>query len=231
MLSSLLPAMLIRPRLQLPLVRHWSQSSFVSKVIVRKVNPFSKIKITSNFHLNVKPYDLMDCPDGNLLRISLMPKTSSGSISTKVTEFLNCFDAAVHISDQNIAIDTIDNLGEQVTADELANAVVCLIEVPVKADLKVFSKRDVIVQNMFSDEVNVLSNDGDIITKNVHTTNLTLTAQHGNIRCEGSTLAHKMEVRSYGEKVGYSSARDTLRCTIQHYAINISFFLSEHSFK
>lgn len=199
MQSLWLPMSTIGRRFFVSNIRHFSKS--VDQTIIRQVNPFSNIKITSNYHLNVKPYDLLDCPDGNLLRISLKPKESVEPNKPKVTEFIASFNADVQINDQNITVDTVDNLHSQVNADELVNSVVCLIEVPVKANLKVSGQRDINIQNLYSDEINIATNDGDITTKNLHTKNLSLTAQHGNIRCEGSTLAHKMDVRSYGEKV------------------------------
>lgn len=180
----------------------YSSQTFAPRSIVHQVYPFANIKITSNYHLNIKPYDVHDCPNGNLLRISLQPKDPNASTTTdKITEFIANFDATVQIDDQNVAIDTVDDLGTQVTADELANAVACLIEVPVKANLKVSSKRDISIQNMYSDDINVQSKDGDVTTKNIHSTNLSLTTENGNIRCDGTTLAHKMDVRCHGEKV------------------------------
>lgn len=180
--------------------------------IVHQVYPFSNIKITSNFHLNVKPYDLLDCPDGNLLRISLQPKQQqqqqrpmeSTSIQ-QITDFIANFDATVQIDGHNIVIDTLDNLTTHINVDELANAVYCLIEVPVKSNLKVSGRRDVNIENMYSDEVNVIAHDGDVTTKNIHATALNLTTQNGNIRCDGTTLAHKTEARSHGKKVWFSS--------------------------
>lgn len=193
---------LIGQRLCQSAARQYCKSISVGEPIVHKVYPFSNIKITSNYHLNIKPYDLLDCPDGNLLRVSLKPKQlAESSISAKIREFLANFDATIQIDDQNIVIDTVDNLGKQINADELANAVVCLIEVPVKANLKVSSARDVIIQNMYSDEVNVITNDGDVTTKNLHAVSINLMAQNGHIRCEGSTLGQKIEIRSHGNKV------------------------------
>lgn len=179
------------------------------KSIVHQVYPFSNIKITSNFHLSIKPYDLLDCPDGNLLRISLQSKQQQqqqqpsikSTTTQQIADFIANFDATVQIDDQNIVIDTIDNLSTHVNADELANAVFCLIEVPVKSNLKVSGHRDVNIENMYSDEVNVIAHDGDVTTKNIHAIALNLTAQNGNIRCDGTTLAHKTEARSHGHKV------------------------------
>lgn len=187
-------------------VRHLSIETTISggqRSIVRQVYPYSNIKITSNYHLNIKPYDILDCPDGNLLRITLQPKPHAmDSTPTKqINEFIANFDATIQIDDHNIVIDTIDDLSSQVNADELANAVEVLFEVPVKSNLKVCSRRDVNIESMYGDEINVIAYDGDVQTKNIHTVALNLIAQNGNIRCLGNTLAHKVECRSHGQKV------------------------------
>lgn len=199
MLSFCLSATTISRHVVKSVIRH--SSSVTPRSIVRQVYPFANIKITSNYHLSIKPYDILDCPDGNLLRISLQQTELSKSVSSKVAKFLSSFDASVQIDEKNIVIDTVDDLGTQVNADELGNAVVCLIEVPVKSNLKVISKRNVTIQNMYSDDINVSTNDGDVTTKNIHAVNLNLTAENGNIQCEGTTLASKMEVRCHGTKV------------------------------
>ncbi|XP_031632824.1 protein FAM185A [Contarinia nasturtii] len=198
MLSFRLPATSIGRQLIRSITRNVSQST-TSNSIVHQVYPFPNIKITSNYHLNIKPYDVLDCPDGNRLRISLKSKDIS-KISSKVAGFLASFDATVKIDEHNIVIDTVDDLGTQVNADELANAVVCLIEVPIKSNLKVASKRDVNIENMYSDDINVITNDGDVTTKNIHSIHLNLIAQNGNIQCEGTTVSQKTDIRSYGKK-------------------------------
>lgn len=154
---------------------------------------------------------MLECPDGNLLRISLQPKPINKTITSKITKFLADFDATVQIDDQNIVIETVDDLGTQVKADELANAVVCLIEVPIKSNLKVCSKRDVNIQNMYSDDITVTTNDGDINTKSIHASSLSLIAQNGNIQCDGTTLGKKIDVRSHGEKVKFLQKFDFIQ--------------------
>lgn len=196
----------IEKRLFKSTVCHFSETNTFTghrRSIVHQVHPFSNIKITSNFHLNIKPYDLLDCPDGNLLRISLQSKQQSLESTSKqqISDFIAKFDATVQIHDHSIVIDTIDNLTTHINVDELANAVYCLIEVPVKSNLKVSGQRDVNIENMYSDEVNVIAHDGDVTTKNIHVVALNLTTQNGHIRCDGTTLAHKIEARSNGQKV------------------------------
>lgn len=202
MISFRLPTAFVRQHFR-TIARKSSTATSASRSIVHQVYPFSNIKITSNYILNIKPYDILDCPDGNLLRISLRHKQTEieASISEKVTKLLSNFDATVQIDDQNIVIDTVDDLSTHVHADDLGNAVECFIEIPVKSNLKVTGKRDVSIQSMYSDDIVVSTLDGNVITKNIHSVNLSLTAENGNIQCEGITLAHKMDVRSYGSKV------------------------------
>lgn len=184
------------------LVRHSSQSTTPHISTFKcQVYPFSNIKITSNFHLNIKPYDIIECPDGNLLRISLQKKNQNRPPSKRITELIANFNADVQIDDQNIVIDTIGNSRAQVIADELADEIACLVEVPIKANLTVSSRRDISIQSMYSDDINVTSKDGDITTKNIHSVSLSLITENGSINCEGTTLARKMDIRSNGEKV------------------------------
>lgn len=171
--------------------------------LIRQVDPYSNIKITSSYHLNVRPYDLYDCPDANLLRISLQPleNDSKTKVSPELEQFIKNFNASIKIDEQNIIIDTKDELNKQSTVHKLSNNIVCLIEVPVKANLKVCGHRDVSIENLYSDDILVTTSDGNINTKNIHSANLSLTAEHGNIVCKGSTLAQKMDVRTHGDKV------------------------------
>lgn len=178
-------------------------SKCIPGTLTRQVDPYSNIKITSSYHLNVRPYDVYECPDGNLLRISLQPLDNQPKteLSAELEQFIKNFNASIKIDEQNIIIDTKDELNKQSTVHKLSNSIVCLIEVPVKANLKVCGHRDVSIENLYSDDILVTTSDGNINTKNIHSTNLSLSAEHGNIVCKGSTLAQKMDVRTYGDKV------------------------------
>lgn len=171
--------------------------------LIRQVDPNSNIKIISNYHLNIKPYDLLDCPNGNLLRISVqtLDKVPPSTISSDLEQFIKNFNASIEIDDRNIIIDTKDELNKRSTVQKLSNDLICVIEVPVKSNLKVTAHRDVHVQNLYSDDILITTSDGNITTKNIHSVNLNLIAENGNVRCEGNTLAHKMDVRAFGDKV------------------------------
>lgn len=203
MLSIRLPTVNIARCLIPAMVRHQSSKAAqnATKSIVHQVYPYSNIKINSNYHLNIKPCDPIDYPEGNLVLISLQAKQAADVLSEPVKKFMEKFDAKVQIDDQNVLIDTVDDLGTQVKADELANSVVCVIEVPVKANIKVTSKRDVSIQGLSNDDINVIAKDGDLTTKNIQSTNLSLITRNGNINCEGTTLAQKADIRSHGDKV------------------------------
>lgn len=178
-------------------------SKCIPGTLTRQVDPYSNIKITSSYHLNVKPYDVHECPDGNILRISLQPleNESKTKVSAELEQFIKNFNASIKIDEQNIIIDTKDEFNKQSTVQKLSNNIICLVEVPVKANLKVCGHRDVFIENLYSDDILVTTSDGNINTKNIHSANLSLTAEHGNIVCKGSTLAQKMDVRTHGDKV------------------------------
>lgn len=184
------------------LVRHLSVSSALPTTTTQ-IPTYSNIKITSNFHLTIRPYDIVDCPDSNLLRISLQPRNITTSPSTKIANTIANFKPAIEVNNQNIAVDTLDSFSHQLNVDELNSHIYCLIEVPVRSNLKVISQRDVHIDNMHSDDINVNTNEGNIDTKSVHATNLNLISQHGAIHCGGSTFSQKMDLRTHGDKVMY----------------------------
>lgn len=182
------------------LARHISVSSALTAT-TKQIPTYSNIKITSNFHLAIKPYDVVDCPDSNLLRISLQPRSITTPPSTKIANAIANFQPVIEVNDQNITVDTLDSFNHQLNVDELSSHIYCLIEVPIRANLKVLSQRDVHIDNMHSDDINVNTNEGNIATKSVHATNLNLISQHGAIHCSGSTLSQKMDLRTHGDKV------------------------------
>lgn len=173
-------------------------SSSPPSAIIRQIYPYSNVKIVSNFHLKIKPYDVLDSAGANTLRVSLQPSTAE--ISSKISNLIDNFNASIEIDDQNVVIDTKEGVGKQLNELELNNSLVCVIELPPKANLKVVSERDVGIENMYSDEMNVVTG-GHISTKNIQSINLSLTSEDGDIRCSGSTLAHKFDVRTNGDRV------------------------------
>lgn len=48
------------------------------------------------------------------------------------------------------------------------------------------------------------TSEGNVSTKNLHSTKLSLITQNGNIRCDGSTLSQQMDLRTFGDKVDFT---------------------------
>lgn len=182
------------------LARQLSVSS-VALSVIEQVSSYANIKIASDYHLTIRPYDVVECPDSNLLRITLQPRDATAQASPKVAGTIANFKPTVQIDEQNIVVDTRDTAGQHLTTGELNSLVYCLVEVPVQANLKVQSQRDVQVERMHSDDITVTTNDGNIATNGVHAANLSLVAQNGSIHCGGSTISQNMDLRTYGDKV------------------------------
>lgn len=187
--------------LQRHLARQLSVSSSVAS-LVKQIPTYSNIKVASNFHLIIRPYDVVDCPDSNLCRITLQPRDVTAEPSPKIAKAIANFKPTIQIDDQNIAVDTQDASSHQeLSTDELNSLIYCLIEVPVQANLKVTGQRDVRIERMHCDDITVSTSEGSIATNAVHAANLSLVAQNGAIHCGGSTLSQKMDLRTFGDKV------------------------------
>lgn len=172
--------------------------------VTRQIYPYSNVKIVSNFHLKIKPYDVLDASGGNTLRVSLQPTAPGNEANETISNLVKNFCASIQIDDQNVVIDTEGGLGKQRNQLELNNALLCVIELPSKSNLKVVSERDVGVENMYSDEINVMSSGGNIRTKNIQSINVSLATLDGNIQMDGNTLAHKLDLRTNGNKVNHN---------------------------
>lgn len=172
--------------------------------VTKIVDPFSSIKISSKYHVNIKPYNIHECPDGNLLRISFRSFIKDENV--KLVNEVEEFAAAIDVDGANVSVD-INSLS---TAH--LDAVECLIEVPVAANLNVHGQRNVSVENSLCDVIDVSSADGNIRTKSVRSKSLDLNAQNGNIECIGMTLAQEINIRTNGNKV-YWLEEIRLNCT------------------
>lgn len=159
-----------------------SKCSSFTKQIPNDAN----IKILSDMQLIVKPYDVVTCPDSNLLRISLHPL----DCVFKGSEITEDFETAVKIKGQNVVIDTLHFRNDE------CDSVKCLVEVPVRANLDIIAEEDVEINDMHSDVINVHA-ASHIQTKDLASTKLILTSRSGSIICNGITLAKEMDLRNY----------------------------------
>jgi hypothetical protein len=149
-------------------------------IATEKVNPNVRIVIDSKHNLIIKPFDLLDCPDGNLLRASV----SSTGAARNILDIKHLNENIVEIKSNS--------------SDEDDN-VVYHLEVPVKADLNIRSLGNVDVSNMFNEMISIESAK-DIRTQNLNSSSILLKSD-GNIECAGITLGQTIEIATKSDGV------------------------------
>ncbi|XP_055543748.1 uncharacterized protein LOC129729262 [Wyeomyia smithii] len=142
------------------------------KEILNKVDSYSRIKVKCNYNLKIVPYDLLDCPDSNLLKI-IVPNTDR--------------EPEVKISGKDVSI-----------VDSGDAPVSCFLQIPIKADLAVENLGNTTISELYSDTVYVQSG-GNIDTKNLRCTGINVRSNGGDISCRGTTLAQTVSVLTGGE--------------------------------
>uniref|UniRef100_A0A182VZ05 Adhesin domain-containing protein n=1 Tax=Anopheles minimus TaxID=112268 RepID=A0A182VZ05_9DIPT len=146
-----------------------------TKTLQEKVNPYAKIHINCAYDLKIVPYDLLDCPDSNILKATLKQGSNTDSL-------------AIKISDEIVTITSAPNTG----------GTECTLEVPIKADLQIRNNGTTSIANLYSDEIDIVST-GDIETRSLRSTNITLSSTGGHIACQGLTLAQNVSVTTSGK--------------------------------
>ncbi|XP_062535020.1 uncharacterized protein LOC134204208 [Armigeres subalbatus] len=146
-----------------------------AKEVLKIVDPYSKIKIRCNCALKIVPYDLLDCPDSNLLKASLS-SAQDHHLNVEVN------GNEVSITDSNPSVTPAS----------------CILEVPIKADLEVVNNGSTAVSDLYSDEIRVESG-GNVDAKNLRSTLIDLRSSDGNISCAGITLAQIVKVVTTGK--------------------------------
>lgn len=154
--------------------RSFYKSSQLNKLvgeIKNEVDPYSKIKILSTHNLKIIPYDLLDCPSSNILRI----KYANNEL----------------IDDQDVQIKILNDQIDIISSSSRSEIV---LEIPVKANLSVETKGDISLKNVHSDFIDLIA-DGDILTKNLKSAEISLNSKNGgNINCNGLTLAQNINI-------------------------------------
>lgn len=165
-------------------LRFISQRTSPAKLheIVKIIDPQSSIKISSALKLVIRPYDLLECPDANKLRASILTRCSRSTA-----------DLSVEVNGTSVDI-TSDNI--KGNTDSLQ----CLLEVPVKADLDIQADQNADVSNVHSDLFHLLCK-GNVFTKNIHSTTISIQSEGGNINSSGILLANKIGVNTTGTGV------------------------------
>lgn len=151
------------------------------KQILKQVDPYSRIRVQCQCALRIVPADLLDNPDSNVLKVTL----SSDD-----------YNVNVQISGKDVTID--GDFGGDATDD----CPECLLEIPIKADLDVANggRCSTSIADLYSDEIRVRSEGGDISTKSLRCTVIDLESTgNGNINCGGTTLAQTVKVAARGK--------------------------------
>lgn len=150
----------------------------IIKEVQKTVDPFSSIRVSSNFPLQIKPYDFVDCPDSNLFRARIHGQELENHKNAQML---------IEIDGKNIKV--VNNFKGK---GELP---VCVLEVPVKSDLKIESEDSVSISEMYSDYIKVEA-EKDIQTSNLKSSTVDLGSENGKIQCDGLILAHRIDVHS-----------------------------------
>lgn len=159
-----------------------SQLNILVGEIINQVDPYSKIKIVSSHNLKIIPYDLILCPNSNILRI----KNANN-------ELFDDQDVEIKIADDKIYINSCS-----------AKITEIVLEVPVKALLSVETKGDISLKNVHSDFIDLIAG-GDILTKNLRSIKITLNSKNGNIYTKGLTLAQNINITTLKNGVCFMS--------------------------
>uniref|UniRef100_A0A182NCE4 Adhesin domain-containing protein n=1 Tax=Anopheles dirus TaxID=7168 RepID=A0A182NCE4_9DIPT len=144
------------------------------KTIQEVIDPYAKIHINCSYNLKIVPYDLLDCPDSNILKATVKQDTDVDSF-------------AVQISDKTVTI----------TNDPSAGGAECILEIPIKADLRIHNQGNTSLADLYSDEIEIVGS-GNIETKSLRSTSIKLCSTAGNIACRGITLAQSVVATTSG---------------------------------
>lgn len=163
------------------------------KQLSKVVHPEAFLKVNSSWKLRIRPYDLFDCQDSNLIRASLFP------ISTAALE------SNVNIDDYKlefIGYETRMTIEADATTAEAEQAdLLCVLEVPIKSNITIKAAQSVEIQGINGAIVNIEC-VGDILTKNLTQSHaLKLISRAGNISCEGNTVSEQVNLRVFGDNV------------------------------
>ncbi|XP_058059923.1 uncharacterized protein LOC131210661 [Anopheles bellator] len=145
------------------------------KTLQQTVDPYTKIQIDCAYELKIVPYDLLDCPDSNLLKATVKADGDTDAFELKVSEKLIT-----------------------ITNNPNSKGVQCILEIPIKADLEIHNNGNTAIADLYSDEIEIVGT-GNIDTKNLRSTTVRLDSTAGNISCRGITLAQQVVALAAGK--------------------------------
>ena len=178
--------------------------------VVKEVDQYSSIKIRCKYDLEIKPYDLLDCPASNRLRatiynkfdIEIAPYDARDEPDPEILKVRHdSFKDKLEVVD-NLEISVKENVVQISGGSE--SDLKCILEVPIKADLNIENLGSTSIKDMYSDNLTIIS-EGDIELKSVKGTTVNLKSINGNISTKGTLLAQ--EVRATTENDGVKSIK------------------------
>ncbi|XP_030557105.1 protein FAM185A [Drosophila novamexicana] len=177
----------------------------VHQELLRYVNPCARINIKSDISVLVEPADVHVHTSGNVFIAQLL----GGPVS-------NC--------KATLDVDVCDD-------DKVVNVLVkkltepnshfkCHVKIPVQAEVHIDADAKVTVQGIQGVALKIKAS-GDIVTKNVRATDISLHSENGNIICEGTLLGKCTEIETHNGNINLDKLQgDSLKCSTQAGDIN-----------
>ena len=159
----------------------------IIKEIVKKVDPFTLINITSAFNVRIRPFDLHECPDANMVRARI------------ITNNQNLNDGHINL-DIKITDKIVDIISEMKNTSGTEEMMTCLLEIPIKSNLNIESNGSIEISDMYSDSIKAKATK-NLSTKNLQSSSICLVAIDGNLNCNGTTLAQTLDIHTRNKGV------------------------------
>ncbi|EDW08988.2 uncharacterized protein Dmoj_GI19267 [Drosophila mojavensis] len=177
----------------------------VHKELLRYVNPYACINIKSDIAIHVEPADVHVYTSGDVIIAQL----TGGPVSNSNV------DLNMDIEDGDKVVNVlVKKLNEQKSHFK------CLLKIPVRADVNLEAKEKVTIQGI-QGEVLKIKAAGDIFTRNVRATEISLNSENGNIICEGTLLGKSTEIETQNGNINLDKLQgDSLKCSTQAGDIN-----------
>lgn len=157
-----------------------SNRHMVQQELLHYVNPYARINVKSDILVHLEPADVHVHPSGDVLVAQILGDA-----------VLNCnAQLDVEICDD----DKIVNVVIKKLKPE-ANRIICHLKVPVRAEPHIEGDSNVTVHYIQSEVLNIKAT-GNIITKNVRATNVSLFSESGNIICRGTLLGKNVRIET-----------------------------------
>lgn len=155
--------------------RHMVQQEFL-----HYVNPYARINVKSEIFVHLEPADVHVHTSGDVLVAQILGDA-----------VLNCnAQLDVEVSDD----DKVVNVVVKKLKPE-ANRFKCHLKIPVRAEPHIEADANVTVHSTQSEVLNIKAT-GNIITKNVRATNVSLFSENGNIICQGTLLGKNVKIET-----------------------------------